>query len=458
MKNFRKKTRSNFFSRSSPIIASPIIAKPVIGFFCMLVIGAHFCAFSQSSAPASAAAPAPNPATNPVVQKKTKTQTVSWELDPYAFYYNVVIEKVNAGKKNKEDSYTTVFSKEVDENFVELALHLGSYRYKVSAVNFLGKIESESDWSYFSVERAILPVIRSLESELVAPDEEGIVTVELSGENFDESARIFLRKAVNQNNVVNLIPRAITPLDTAIPKGGNSATVIFDADVLETGDYEIFLQNPDGFSTSYQFVTVSLNRSAESARNAKIGGRGGGKYKTIIELSAAIPFANPFVPFYGDAYDNYFSKSISFYSEKMRLDIIPFGTTFGYAGFELEPFWFLTKAETSRYTLSGHSAGALINAIFKFPIYKNYLHVNARFGVGYAAYINMQFDAKIFSDVMHDEITVGFPCGDGGISLQYYPFQKNRFFVDLSVDYIHLFAEGMPIGFLMTGLSAGYSW
>lgn len=75
-------------------------------------------------------------------------QRFSWKADPAALEYRVEIQNTQSGKTER---VTT------GENFAEFSLAAGTYRYRVSVYNLLGKLSSTSEWKPFTVSESPLP-------------------------------------------------------------------------------------------------------------------------------------------------------------------------------------------------------------------------------------------------------------------------------------------------------------
>jgi hypothetical protein len=81
-----------------------------------------------------------------VVQRNaTFVQRLSWELDPGASYYEVVVEQ-----RGSDSQYRELARKITEESFAESALPVGQYRYQVTVYDVFGRGVA-SEWSYFEV-------------------------------------------------------------------------------------------------------------------------------------------------------------------------------------------------------------------------------------------------------------------------------------------------------------------
>ena len=107
-------------------------------------------------------------------QEKEFSQTLSWEEDENAFSYRVELQSL-------EDKSLQSF--ETEDSSIKLKLKPGKYKYKIYALDFLGRDASESDWQDFTVIKAMKPVIEDLPANLLVADNEKVdfsVPVEVS--------------------------------------------------------------------------------------------------------------------------------------------------------------------------------------------------------------------------------------------------------------------------------------
>ena len=73
-------------------------------------------------------------------------QRLSWFRDENDFRYEVIIEK-----QDENGGYTQILREGRTENFIELSLTMGRYRYRVLVYNLLDRFEYSTNWANFSI-------------------------------------------------------------------------------------------------------------------------------------------------------------------------------------------------------------------------------------------------------------------------------------------------------------------
>ena len=71
---------------------------------------------------------------------QTIMQTFSWEQDDNVFKYEFIMEHFT------KNNWVEIEHKELTENKIDLSLAAGTYRYKILLYNYLGFLETETDW------------------------------------------------------------------------------------------------------------------------------------------------------------------------------------------------------------------------------------------------------------------------------------------------------------------------
>ena len=129
-------------------------------------------------------------------QEKEFSQTLSWEEDENAFSYRVELQSL-------EDKSLQSF--ETEDSSIKLKLKPGKYKYKIYALDFLGRDASESDWQDFTVIKAMKPVIEDLPANLLVADNEKVdfsVPVEVSSITKETSVVIVNTKSKEEYSII----------------------------------------------------------------------------------------------------------------------------------------------------------------------------------------------------------------------------------------------------------------
>ena len=107
---------------------------------------------------------------------QTIMQTFSWEQDENVFKYEFIMEHLVKG------NWVEIEHQELTENKIDLSLAAGSYRYKILLYNYLGFLETETDWIEAEIIKAYQPKISSVSPQNLYLEEiqDGIFIVERS--------------------------------------------------------------------------------------------------------------------------------------------------------------------------------------------------------------------------------------------------------------------------------------
>jgi len=160
------------------------------------------------------------------------TQILSWEADPNALEYEVL---VRAGGAAIVDDRTPA-AKE------ELHLPPGDYEYKIVTYNLLGQAEAETEWLAITVIKAEQPVLAESSPATIYMDA------------LDGRIAIKGEKLLGKG-VVKLLPkdgRAASVGKVVQSKGEGEIVVAFPDKAYAPGEYAISFENPGGLSASIE--------------------------------------------------------------------------------------------------------------------------------------------------------------------------------------------------------------
>ena len=174
-------------------------------------------------------------------QEKEFSQTLSWEEDENAFSYRVELQSL-------EDKSFQSF--ETEDSSIKLKLKPGKYKYKIYALDFLGRDASESDWQDFTVIKAMKPVIEDLPANLLVADNEKVdfsVPVNVSSITKETSAVIVNTKTKEEiKGSLKFITRGeeIIASDAVFPE-------------VSEGNWVIKITNPSGLMSQTEEIEVT---------------------------------------------------------------------------------------------------------------------------------------------------------------------------------------------------------
>ena len=174
-------------------------------------------------------------------QEKEFSQTLSWEEDENAFSYRVELQSL-------EDKSLQSF--ETEDSSIKLKLKPGKYKYKIYALDFLGRDASESDWQDFTVIKAMKPVIEDLPANLLVADNEKVdfsVPVDVSSITKETTAVIVNTKSKEEiKGSLKFITRGeeIIASDAVFPE-------------VSEGNWVIKITNPSGLMSQTEEIEVT---------------------------------------------------------------------------------------------------------------------------------------------------------------------------------------------------------
>jgi len=74
-----------------------------------------------------------------------------WDKARYAVRYTVVLEQKNEAL----DTYIEVLRRNTDQTYIDITVSPGEYRFLVISYNILGLLDTQSEWSYFTIRNPI---------------------------------------------------------------------------------------------------------------------------------------------------------------------------------------------------------------------------------------------------------------------------------------------------------------
>jgi hypothetical protein len=197
--------------------------------------------YAQESSPDSPGYSVDTSAGEPVFK-----QRLVWDKEEYVLYYEVSIE-IFSGQYRE---YRVIKTK---NNYIEISLNPGRYRYRVTPYDLLERRCDSSDWEEFSITAAFQPEIIKIVPEYFYMDQNKNRVLLISGNNiFDESV-IYLR---NEENELIPIEKVVT--------NNSSVKLTFDDDTLVPGTYEIYIKNPGGLEVVLGGFFIGYNRQIEA--------------------------------------------------------------------------------------------------------------------------------------------------------------------------------------------------
>jgi len=169
-------------------------------------------------------------------------QRLEWDADEYALHYELEIQVL----KNAYETYRIDTAK---ENFIELSLPPGQYRFNVTTYDLLARRTETSDWMTFTVIAAFQPRIERVAPEAFFMDQKHERILHIAGAHILNDSVIYLKNEEHH----------IFPLQV-INAGDSRVRLIFDDEKLIAGNYNIVIENPGGLNFSYSGFIIGYKK------------------------------------------------------------------------------------------------------------------------------------------------------------------------------------------------------
>jgi hypothetical protein len=364
-------------------------------------------------------------------------QRLAWEKVDTVYRYEITIEK-----QDSAEEYTGILRESRTENFIEISLAPGLYRYKVEGYNLLNRLAGISGWIPFRVFPALQPELHSFTREFLPPgDLPGGIEITLHGMNLVEGAEAYLLPLDSGGDP--LVPLVWLP-------SGESARMVFDR--LRPGRYRVYVRNPGGLE-GFLEITVEpppaspveppvvssveppVSASAEdSAPSSPFDLYVSAGYAPLIPLDGYLftPFESIFYPV----------------GASLRIELVPVRQSWGDLGLELAPSWNMLKSEGLKVNLGAFHLNGTYHR--RFP---GQMALVFRFGAGanLVSGTSGQSTASLFTWIA---------AINGGISFRRFmrPAQNSRqtaFYFEAGVEFTHLFSTDTPATYIRPFLGVG---
>ena len=337
------------------------------------------------------------------------TQVLSWEADPYALRFEVIIRD-SLGKE--------IFHKTTESSSIKVQLAPDTYAYNIITWNLLEQPEEESGWQPLVVIKAELPKITGISPAFIYMDapESKIV---LKGEKLEEGATILLRDSSGHN----------IKATQSLYAGNSEVTATFPENDYKPGQFDIVVVNPGGLqSTEKNAIKI--------------------QYQRPVDILISVGYSP--ISFFQDSwFKSNWNEPMYWLGANANLTVYFVKKGWGFLGAE---------AFATGYKLSGGLDLASIsseylltggNFLYRYRFNKT-ISAIAHAGGGIAL-SHHSFD---YSGTAGPQLTASNICMDGGLSAQYFfPF---KMYVELGASWYEIFGTGYTAGGLSPTLRVGY--
>ncbi len=349
------------------------------------------------------------------------TQRLKWESVEHALKYRITVEQ-----RGKAGKWERIAEAESATNEAEVSLAAGNYRYRIAVFNLLEKEAITTDWIEFEVIRAYQPGLSDVSPESIYLEEESPGTFRISGERLMPETAFTLVPYLRTG-------RAIRGSIESVERKGNRAVISFPPDAVDVGSWTVRAVNPGGLSATSKPVKVAFRKPRD--------------------LDVSLGYAMGFVPFDSTIRD-YFGSTVLPAGMTARVTAILVKRSFGRFGLACSGTLTGKRYGQDTYDISTMIAFARLYVAYQRPLIKNKLMLDARLGGGLGGLRALHLDYE--NDISSPDFTTWSPAASAGLALQYY--LKKRLYLEAGCDFDVAFMNGMTLGAVLPGMSAGWQF
>ncbi|MDR1375023.1 MAG: hypothetical protein LBJ24_08640 [Treponema sp.] len=369
-------------------------------------------------------------------------QRFLWDAVEHAYRYEVRIEE-----QDDAGAYTEILQESREENFIELSLAPGSYRYRIQAYNILNQSSENSEWIYFRVLPALRPELYSFTqgfSRSSVGSSEDLTEIILHGMNLQEGADWYL---VSPETAAS----PIRPLDYLLLEEG--ARLVFNTESLPPGRYKVYIRNPGGLESSLEITVtppppsiagppdVIIAAGTPAGTNTVPGGFG--SWSPYISVEYAPP-----IPLYGYLFEH-FDQNFYPLGIALRLGVFPFKKSWGDLGLEAAPHWTMLKTNFEGAEQTAHLAELHLNGIYQKRFPNQVMALTFRLGGGISFVYGSSNNTQ-----SSESILTWMPSVSGGISFKWFVYKL--LYIETGAEYTHIFSVEPSPGYIKPFLGAGW--
>ena len=346
---------------------------------------------------------------------KKIVQRLEWSQDDAALNFLVEIEKQEGSRWVQALQQTT------EENFIEISLNHGQYRYRVTPSDLLGRRRPAAEWAQLSILQVFQPELDGLLPSIVYLDEAEQVILELSGSNFIDDSKVFLRSP--QGN-------EITSDKYTVLDDGKKAQLEFNKSKLQAGLFDVVIENPGGLNDTLRNFRIMNNKES-----------GGRLAKSNFNFYLSEGYA-PFIAF-PSLLNDFFGRSFFEAGAVLHFGWLPFTLGTGKLGLEFQPSYHYLSAPVSNSSYSEYEISAQFieirgNIVWNIPLFSRLaLHFRAGGGITVLADVHLQDDV-----LSSPARSAWIPLAGGGAAFNIFIF--TNFYLDIGADFIYVFSVDNP--------------
>jgi len=351
-------------------------------------------------------------------------QRLVWEEARYALRYVVIVQRLG-----QDGYYHELERASVYENFIDVSLYAGRYRFKVEVYDLVDEFAFSTEWQSFEILRALQPALTGFSPGRFFLDTDDVWELTLRGENLLPESVFYLVRGD-----IRIMPRWHTG-------DGESALLVFEMGSLVPGEFYVYVRNSGGLDTQLGTFAITFQRP--------------------FDLNISVGFA-PIVPLYGFLFNDFSFNNFtveapfpdSFYAlgAVARINFIPVKRLWGYLGVELSSSLTVLEHPGEHFTASTFFLNTHLGLLYQRYFFRRNFALNLTLGAGITTLMNFHYTYP--GGHQTDSKTVHYPSVIAGLSVKWFFFSP--FFVNAGVDFIHVFSPEEPMpGFIRPSLGVG---
>lgn len=348
------------------------------------------------------------------------TQKLVWDKTDGIYFFDVHVEQ-----KTGEDLYVPVFGDKTENNFIELNLPPGWYRYKIAVYNLLRKLETESDWIAFEVIKAVQPELSNVTPKTIYLEEKNDGIYDIDGKNLLEGAEFILHIPGKKTRLTGTV--------VSSDERGRNAKIQFNLKELDVGRYTFKVTNHGGLYAEEEDIIVRFKKRID--------------FDVFAGYTCAVITAD-------DTFKEYMSSSVWPFSAVAGCTFIPFKSLAGYFGIGVVGTYTRMSADFPGYTIDGNLLTSHLNFVYQLPIIKKRLVFEVHGGPGIVALNNYVFHFQ--QGVESDPLNSTAYSFDAGINLQLYV--TKRLYTEVRCDYVMSLFSDMSLSLLLPAVTVGWQF
>lgn len=187
-------------------------------------------------------------------------QRIEWSADKNAFEYKV---EIRSGGKTV-NTFTT------SENFVNLNLPAGTYDYRVTVYDFLGREQDVSAWQKFEIAKANAPAFNNLEENFeVDISSSGKIVLPVEVDNVAEGASVALVNVATGEKIKGDL--MLSTVEGAVAAGKSEiAKASAEFPKISAGEWKLVVTNPSGLSSESPAIAVQTVDKEKERKEAEL--------------------------------------------------------------------------------------------------------------------------------------------------------------------------------------------